>query len=384
MSYEKSKDGELFDSDVEAELSDLDGDGGSDAENYDNQPSREPIAAPLNDTTEEQQESPVAPRPKLPSFKKQNRSDQDDADIERIREEIRAKKQRREEGGEDEDEEGGQEEDEEPKNPPHVQAALDEFDRQIAMLTASGRRKKKKVDEVDLERSMDEEVSQLRDRMKMAVDEDIMANNDRKPALAKIKMLNEVVSLMTHKRAQDAILDNQLLDMVRLWLEPLPDRSLPSLDIQNELLDALDKLPIVGDHLRESGVGKIVYFYQKSPRVDARVKRRAEQLVAKWSRLVIKRTANYRERLHERQKYSREEMLSRRKKFKPETTEESNSGSGAPRMHVNIPRAVAPDYDVIPESTVTAAPRSKHSKDASSRKRLANTMRSLKGTGQRR
>lgn len=44
------------------------------------------------------------------------------------------------------------------------------------------------------------------------------------------------------KRAQDAILDNQLLDMVRLWLEPLPDRSLPSLDIQNELLDALDKV----------------------------------------------------------------------------------------------------------------------------------------------
>lgn len=44
----------------------------------------------------------------------------------------------------------------------------------------------------------------------------------------------------------------------------------------------------------------------------------------------------------------------------------SNSGSGAPRMHVNIPRAVAPDYDVIPESTVTAAPRSKHSKDVSS------------------
>lgn len=158
----------------------------------------------MNDTAEEQEESPIAPRPKLPSFKKQNRSEQDDADIERIREEIRAKKHQRESGGggrgdDDDDDEQGQEpeEDEEPKNPPHVQAALDEFDRQIAMLTASGRRKKKKVDEVDLERSMDEEVSQLRDRMKMAVDEDIMANNDRKPALAKIKMLNEVVSLMT-------------------------------------------------------------------------------------------------------------------------------------------------------------------------------------------
>ena len=61
-------------------------------------------------------------------------------------------------------------------------------------------------------------------------------------------------------------------------------------------------------HLRESGVGKIVYFYQKSPRVESRVRRKAEQLVAKWSRLVIKRSDNYRERRHETQHYNRDEV----------------------------------------------------------------------------
>ncbi|KAI9310856.1 hypothetical protein BX666DRAFT_2003310 [Dichotomocladium elegans] len=170
--------------------------------------------------------------------------------------------------------------------------------------------------------------------------------------------------------------------MVRLWLEPLPDRSLPSLDIQNEMLEVLDKLPISGDHLRESGVGRIVYFYQKSPRVDPRVKRRAEQLVAKWSRLVIKRSANYRERMHERREYSREEMLSRRKKYRPEESRDE-SESGPRRMHVSIPQAVAPDYDIVPQSTVKTT-RSKPNKDqASSLKRLNNTMRSLKGGNRR-
>ena len=140
--------------------------------------------------------------------------------------------------------------------------------------------------------------------------------------------------------AQDSILDNQLLDTVRLWLEPLPDRSLPSLDIQNSMLDVLNSLTMTGGHLRESGVGKIVYFYQKSPRVDPGVRRKAEQLVAKWSRLVIKRSDNYRERMQEKREYSREEMyvlaynrstytnisdvtrMARRKRYRPEVDRE--------------------------------------------------------------
>lgn len=114
--------------------------------------------------------------------------------------------------------------------------------------------------------------------------------------------------LILSKHLHDAILDNGLLDSIRQWLEPLPDRSLPSLDIQSEMLDILDKLPIAGDHLRESGVGKIVYFYTKSPRIEPRMKRKADQLVAKWSRLVIKRSENYKERRHAVQEYRQEDM----------------------------------------------------------------------------
>jgi transcription factor SPN1 len=110
------------------------------------------------------------------------------------------------------------------------------------------------------------------------------------------------------KHLHDSILDNGLLDTIRIWLEPLPDRSLPSMDIQSEMLDVLDRLPIAGDHLRESGVGKIVYFYTKSPRIEPIMKRKADQLVAKWSRLVIKRSENYKERRHAVQEFRHEDM----------------------------------------------------------------------------
>lgn len=98
------------------------------------------------------------------------------------------------------------------------------------------------------------------------------------------------------------------MDVIQVWLEPLPDRSLPSLDIQGEMLDILDKLPIAGDQLRESGVGKIVFFYTKSPRIEPTIKRKADQLVGKWSRLVIKRSENYKERRPATQEYRQEDM----------------------------------------------------------------------------
>lgn len=52
----------------------------------------------------------------------------------------------------------------------------------------------------------------------------------------------------------DQFLDNHLLEGIKAWLEPLPDGSLPSLDIQKVLIKALTGLPIRTQHLRESGV----------------------------------------------------------------------------------------------------------------------------------
>ncbi|KAI8377608.1 uncharacterized protein BYT42DRAFT_350360 [Radiomyces spectabilis] len=364
------------DSSGDEEMSDLEGDQVSDVDQNEMPEQEEGLeedsaeASQLNEPSAADTAAHTA-APKLPSFKKRTRniSKEESDRLEELKRELREKKQN---GGRDV-EEPEEEEEVDPQ-----QALRDEIDREFAKALASGKKKRKKVDEEDLERSMDEELSNLREQMKIAAEEDAIANGKRKPAVAKLKLLQEVVGMLTNKHWQDSILDNQLLDAIRLWLEPLPDRSLPSLDIQTEMLDILDKLPIASDHLRESGVGKIVYFYTKSPRIETPVKRKADQLVAKWSRLVIKRSENYRERRHELREYRQEDAGYRRKKFRSQQAPDEEDEK---RMHVRIPQAVAADYDIVPQSTVRID--KVKAKNDSTFRRLKNTMRSMK-TGPKR
>ena len=90
----------------------------------------------------------------------------------------------------------------------------------------------------------DEEVSALRAEMLAAADEDEEANRFRQPATAKLRLLPRVVSTLQKTHLQQAIMDNNLLEGVKRWLEPLPDRSLPALNIQKELFGVLENMSI--------------------------------------------------------------------------------------------------------------------------------------------
>jgi len=95
-----------------------------------------------------------------------------------------------------------------------------------------------------------------------------------------------------------SIIDNNLLEGVRVWLEPLPDRSLPALNIQREFFPILKKMEFIDSSvLKESGLGKIVLFYTKCKRVTTDISKIANELVSTWSRPIIKRSASYRDRV---------------------------------------------------------------------------------------
>ena len=94
------------------------------------------------------------------------------------------------------------------------------------------------------------------------------------------------------------MIDNNLLEAVRRWLEPLPDRSLPALNIQRELFNIIKKMEFIDSAvLKESGLGRIVLFYTKCKRVTPDISRIANDLVSTWSRPIIKRSASYRDRV---------------------------------------------------------------------------------------
>jgi transcription factor SPN1 len=74
-------------------------------------------------------------------------------------------------------------------------------------------------------------------------------------------------------------LDNNLLEAVRMWLEPLPDRSLPSLNIQKAMFPLLERMYIDSTSLKMSGLGKLVLFYTRCERVDKTIARIADRLI---------------------------------------------------------------------------------------------------------
>ncbi|KAJ3714601.1 transcription factor iws1 [Lentinula guzmanii] len=162
----------------------------------------------------------------------------------------------------------------------------------------SSRPKKRKNNDEVLDSFADDEVARLRETMNNAADEDIKAKEIKLPATAKLRFLSEAMETLRKASLAQSITDNNLLDAVRRWLEPLPDRSLPALNIQRELFAALRKMEFIDSAvIKEARLGPLVLFYTKCQRVQPDVRRVANELVSTWSRPIIKRSASYRDRV---------------------------------------------------------------------------------------
>ncbi|KAI0078745.1 hypothetical protein K474DRAFT_1659910 [Panus rudis PR-1116 ss-1] len=158
--------------------------------------------------------------------------------------------------------------------------------------------KKKDADEDVLDRAADEEVSRLREAMLSAAADDEQANREKLPATAKLRMLPQVMDVLRRSSLSQSIIDNNLLEGVRKWLEPLPDKSLPALDIQKEFFPALKKMEFIDSGvIKDAKLGPVIIFYTKCKRVTPDIQRIANDLVSAWSRPIIKRSASYRDRV---------------------------------------------------------------------------------------
>ena len=151
----------------------------------------------------------------------------------------------------------------------------------------------------------DEEINSLRIRMADAAEQDVLARSSQppRPAMHKLRLLPEVTALLNRnsRDIESAIVDpeNNLLESVRFFLEPLNDGSLPAYNIQRELFASLAKLPIGKEALVSSGIGKVVLFYTKSKKPELGIKRQAERLLGEWTRPILKRSDDYRKRVLE-------------------------------------------------------------------------------------
>lgn len=148
-------------------------------------------------------------------------------------------------------------------------------------------------------------MGQLVLRMERACQADSRAREKGQTASEKLKMINDVISMMNRSTAQDAVLDPDtgFLRAIKFFLEPLPDASLPAYDIQNKIFQSLERLPIGKDQLLGSELGKVVIYYSKSKQPTAQIKRTANKLAENWTSLILKRTADYKTRQIETAEY---------------------------------------------------------------------------------
>ena len=165
--------------------------------------------------------------------------------------------------------------------------------------------RRRRADEDDLERMQDDRIDFLKDQMIKAANLDVEKNSQGQIATEKLKLLNEVVDILSKADLAISILDNNLLEAVRLWLEPLPDASMPAYQIQKELIHSLTVLPIKTDHLIASGIGKVLVYYQRSKRTEANLKKVVDRLIGDWTRPILNKSDSYKDRTIQFNEYNK-------------------------------------------------------------------------------
>ena len=202
-------------------------------------------------------------------------------------------------------------------------------------------------------------------------DNDARTSDPPRPAMHKLKLLPEVTAFINRngRDMENAIVDpeSNLLQSVRFFLEPLGDGSLPAYNIQRDLFAALGKLPIGKDSLISSGLGKVVLFYTKSKKLELGIKRQAERLLAEWTRPILKRSDNYRNRALETREYDPSSVVRTRKDGRAggagggagsrsqafQSAEERRARELAPPQKGNRARidTVVKSYTIVPRSS---------------------------------
>jgi len=167
-----------------------------------------------------------------------------------------------------------------------------ELDRKMDEALIGPKRKKIKEKDHDLKRD-DKTVESLLLAMLEAAKCDTEAVRNNLPATHKLAMVDEVHEVLLRKAVLSVAVGCGILNGIRRWLEPLPNKSLPSYNVQKLMFEILAKFKPELAHLQESGIGKIVMFYTRDVRPERHIKREAEKLVSDWTRLVVGRSNDY-------------------------------------------------------------------------------------------
>ncbi|KAB5521625.1 hypothetical protein DKX38_025944 [Salix brachista] len=81
--------------------------------------------------------------------------------------------------------------------------------------------------------------------LEVTAEEDADLNRQGKPAVNKLKKLPLLTEVLSKKQLQQEFIDHGVLTLLKNWLEPLPDGSLPNINIRAAILRILTDIDVV-------------------------------------------------------------------------------------------------------------------------------------------
>ncbi|CAG9530001.1 unnamed protein product [Cercopithifilaria johnstoni] len=224
-------------------------------------------------------------------------------------------------------------------------------------------RRRRRDGSIDVGGAYDDQIKILIDAMKAAAKDDRHSNIERRPALQKRKMLPHVKTMLIKHDLMEAIIDNGMMNVISEWLAPLPDKSLPALEIRTDLLKILqDFNRLEPGTLKQSGLGRAVMLLYKHPRETKENKALAARLISDWARPIFQLDTDFRSMTKDERIQRDYAQLSEAKRRHLDAGSESSDAEkeiSEPRpgdkgfiMRARVPRPSQKDYVVRPKSNV--------------------------------
>jgi len=267
---------------------------------------------------------------------------------------------------------------------------MSDFDMMLERRRSDQKKRRKKQD-IDLINDNDDAIARLIADMRFAAREDNELNQTGRPAIRKITMLRNVMSQLKKVDLQMAFVEANVLSVMTDWLAPLPDKSLPSLEIRRELLKLLFTLRVDDQsRLKESGIGKAVMYLYKHPKEHGENKIIAGKIINSWARPIFNKSMDYKEFDKESRKARDKDILNRKRRRDedPEPEEEAlRPGDPGWIARARVPMPSSSDYvtrpkwqtdvDVVEKKKTKVTLLDKHMRAAQERKKLSKPRRAV-------
>ena len=209
----------------------------------------------------------------------------------------------------------------------------------------------------------DDVIMDLLKSMQDAAQEDREINEKQQTALNKLKLLPTLQRQLQRQDSLSAFVDCGLLSVLAEWLCPLPDKSLPHVQIRSEIIKVLEILSvnlINTQVLKVSGIGKAVMLLYKHPKETRKNRERAAKLIHLWARPIFGVESNLKsmgrdereERDHKHAQNARRRHSSARESLNSSSDDPLRPGEKGFVGRARVPQPSTRDYVTRPKWNV--------------------------------